>query len=435
MVAASVDVDDSANTILPVSVSSGDDETGIWREVLASKKVNWNQGSTVILMGENRAGKSSLLGRLNKNEKEQKHESLLEYQVIHIQNDARDSSYAYQLGTAGANLNPSEMLHIPVWTLDGSEKCASLLQHALPSNPSKAIFVLAASIDNPNLIHSLKRWANVCTEQAQKNFDKKDLKEGREQQERWWQEYVDPVESQMSSSVVGNFADVTNLLPLDQGTLSENCGMTFIVVITKADLAKDLTDQQFGRIMIHLRKFCLALGATLIFTSANTGKNVLLLQKYLLHRSFGIAFTNAAQVIERDGIFIPAGWDGDKRIEMIKETIPELDMALEPTREKPRPQTKEHLIEAENDQEFLKKLSEVLLLTAPAPAPTRKVAPDEPADSPLANFFSNLLKDKPARTSSPIASQPIEATAAQLDRILRSTSSTRPQQQNSDLDA
>lgn len=51
-----------------------------------------------------------------------------------------------------------------------------------------------------------------------------------------WQEYVDPVQSQMSTSVVGSFADEHNLLPLDQGTLTENCGVTFMVVITKSDL-------------------------------------------------------------------------------------------------------------------------------------------------------------------------------------------------------
>ncbi|CAC42262.2 Dynein light intermediate chain [Caenorhabditis elegans] len=433
-----LEFDDTANAVLPVLYSSTDEEVGIWRELLASKKTNTNQGSTVIVLGDNRSGKSSLLSRLDKSDRTVKPKSLLGYRVLHVQNDARDASYAYQLGTAGANLNPSELLQIPVWSLDGNAACASLLKHALPATPAEAIFILTASIDNPNLIHSLKRWANVCTEQAQKHFTKEDLKAGRSQQEKMWQEYVDPVQSQMSTSVVGSFADEHNLLPLDQGTLTENCGVTFMVVITKSDLGKEFTDAQFAKISIQLRKFCLSLGATLVFTSAKETKNIQLLQKYIVHRSFGTAFTSAAQVIERESIFVPAGWDGEKKIDIIRESIPDVDSALEPTRDKLRPVAKEQLIEAEEDQAFLKKLMDILATSTTTAAPKPRTMQEEPTDkdSPLANFFSNLLnKDKPSKVSSPsTVSQPMDAAAtqAQLDRLLKSAQSPKPQPRDSD---
>lgn len=108
----------------------------------------------MIVLGDNRCGKSSLLSRLDKSDRSAKPKSLLGYRVLHVQNDARDASYAYQLGTAGANLNPSELLQIPVWTLDGHEACASLLKHALPATPAEAIFVLSASIDNTSELYS-----------------------------------------------------------------------------------------------------------------------------------------------------------------------------------------------------------------------------------------------------------------------------------------
>ncbi|CAO4374430.1 unnamed protein product [Caenorhabditis nigoni] len=428
------ELDDTANAVLPVLYSSTDDEVGIWREVLASKKTNTNQGSTVIVLGDNRCGKSSLLARLDKSDRSSKPKSLLGYRVLHVQNDARDASYAYQLGTAGANLNPSELLQIPVWSLDGNESCASLLKYALPATPSEVVFILSASIDNPNLINSLKRWANVCTEQAQKHFSKEDLKAGRNQQERMWQEYVDPVQSQMSTSVVGSFADEHSLLPLDQGTLIENCGVTFMVVITKSDLVlgKEFTDAQFAKISIQLRKLCLSLGATLIFTSTKESKNIQLLQKYIVHRSFGTAFTSAAQVIERDSIFVPAGWDGEKKIDIIRESIPDADSALEPTRDKLRPVAKEQLIEAEEDQAFLKKLMDTLATSTTSSGPKQRTMQEEPADkdSPLANFFSNLLKDKPNKPAVPATSaQPMDsaATQAQLDRLLKSAQSSKAQ--------
>lgn len=427
----SQELDDTVNAVLPVLYSSTDDEVGIWREVLASKKTNTNQGSTVIVLGDNRCGKSSLLARLDKSDRTVKPKSLLGYRVLHVQNDARDASYAYQLGTAGANLNPSELLQIPVWSLDGNESCASLLKYALPATPSEVIFILSASIDNPSLIHSLKRWTNVCIEQAQKHFSKGDLKAGRNQQERMWQEYVDPVQSQMSTSVVGNFADEHSLLPLDQGTLTENCGVTFMVVITKSDLGKEFTDSQFAKINIQLRKLCLSLGATLIFTSTKDSKNIQLLQKYIVHRSFGTAFTSAAQVIERESIFVPAGWDGEKKIDIIRESIPDADSALEPTRDKLRPVAKEQ-IEADEDQAFLKRLSDTLQTATTSSGPKQRTMQEEPTDkdSPLANFFSNLLKDKPNKPNAPATSAPqtdSAATQAQLDRLLKSAQSSKAQ--------
>lgn len=42
------------------------------------------------------------------------------------------------------------------------------------------------------------------------------------------------------------------------------------------------------------------------------------LYKYIVHRAFGFPFTSTAQLIERDSVFVPAGWDGEKKIEIVK---------------------------------------------------------------------------------------------------------------------
>ncbi|WKX92120.1 hypothetical protein Q1695_010279 [Nippostrongylus brasiliensis] len=406
----------------------------LWTRILSevsSKTSSTLQGGTLIILGDNQSGKSSLLARLEKNES-QGQRSALEYHFLNVQNDFRDGSYAYQLGTAGA-LGPAENLSLPVWMLDGEECFAPLIQFALPSSsPAKTVVLLTAPIDHQGLIHSIRRWANIFTQQVLTKYDKATVTEAKALQERFWQEYVEPVESSMTSSMAPGALEDAGLLPLEQGVLTENCGATFVVVITKSDLCNEMTDHQADRILVQVRRLCLQLGAALIYTSAKNVKNIQVLYKYVVHRAFGFPFTSTAQLIERDSVFVPAGWDGEKKIEIVKEGIPDVDAVLEPTREKPM-LLKEQLIEAEDEQVFFQRLAAA---ESAAPAAQKKASLlDDTTDgkTPLSSFFSNLLKDKPnvVKTSVP----PVD-TAAQLDRFLKSaTGQSQSQGSGSDSNA
>ncbi|VDO84436.1 unnamed protein product [Heligmosomoides polygyrus] len=400
----------------------------LWTRILSevsSKTTSTLQGGSLIILGDNQSGKSSLLARLEKNES-QGQRSALEYHFLNVQNDFRDGSYAYQLGTAGA-LGPAENFSLPVWMLDGEECFAPLIQFALPlPSPAKTVVLLVAPIDNPGLIHSIRRWANIFTQQVIQKYDKATITEAKTSQERFWQEYVEPVESSMTSSMAPGGLDDAGLLPLEQGVLTENCGASFVVVITKSDLCNEMTDQQADRILVQVRRLCLQLGAALVYTSAKNVKNIQVLYKYIVHRAFGFPFTSTAQLIERDSVFVPAGWDGEKKIEIVKEGIPDVDTVLEPTREKPL-LLKEQLVEAEDEQMFLQRLAAA---ESAAPAAQKKTSLlDDAADNktPLSSFFSNLLKDKPnvVKTSVP----PVD-TAVQLDRILKSATGQQNQSSN-----
>ncbi|EYB97059.1 hypothetical protein Y032_0143g2364 [Ancylostoma ceylanicum] len=411
----------------------------LWTRILSevsSKSSSTFQGGTLIILGENQSGKSSLLARLEKNES-QGERSALEYHFLNVQNDFRDGSYAYQLGTAGG-LGPAENFSLPVgstvysaesfslavWMLDGEECFAPLIQYALPlPSPAKTVVLLVAALDNPSLIHSIRRWANVITQQVIQKYDKNTITEARKMQERFWQEYVEPVESSMTSSMAPGALDDAGLLPLEQGVLTENCGVSFVVVITKSDLCNDLTDQQADRILVQVRRLCLQLGAALVYTSAKNVKNIQVLYKYVVHRAYGFPFTSTAQLIERDSVFVPAGWDGEKKIEIVKEGLSDVDSVLEPTREKPTI-IREQLVEAEDEQVFLQRLAAA---ESAAPAAQKKSSLlDDAADNktPLSSFFSNLLKDKPnvVKTSAPPPD-----TAVQLDRILKSATGQQSQ--------
>lgn len=54
-----------------------------------------------------------------------------------------------------------------------------------------------------------------------------------------------------------------------------------------------------------------------------------MLYKYLVHRACNLPFTTAAHVIERDSVFVPAGWDTEKKLDILKESTRDVEMPLE----------------------------------------------------------------------------------------------------------
>ena len=103
----------------------------------------------------------------------------------------------------------------------------------------------------------------------------------------------------------------------------------------------DYKDEQFDFMQYHLRKFCLECrlnflvraryeltfdhvyldGAALLYTSVKEKKNTDKLYKYIVHKCYGYPFTSTAAIVERDSIFIPAGWDNPKKAEILLENL------------------------------------------------------------------------------------------------------------------
>jgi dynein light intermediate chain 1, cytosolic len=50
-------------------------------------------------------------------------------------------------------------------------------------------------------------------------------------------------------------------------------------------------------------------------------KNIDKLFKYIVHKCYGYPFTGTAAIVERDAVFIPAGWDNPKKAEILLENL------------------------------------------------------------------------------------------------------------------
>uniref|UniRef100_A0A1I7YSG1 Dynein light intermediate chain n=1 Tax=Steinernema glaseri TaxID=37863 RepID=A0A1I7YSG1_9BILA len=339
------------------------------------------------------SGKSSLISRIEKKEPVGK-DAALEYHYLTIQADYRDASYAYQLG--GAGLGPSDSVNLPLWIMDGDESFAPLLKFALSPSLNRSVIMLCASLSEPTeILPSLNRWSRVIREAIKAQYDDAVRKEASDMQVRFWQEYVEPLESSMHTDKHGGIDVDSMLVPLEDGILSDNLGASVIVVLTKSDAQADMIEENIDRIQYHVRKFCLRHGAALVYTSAKDEKNTQLLNKYIAHRACGLPFISPAQLVEKDSIFIPAGWDSDKKLDIIRETLENPDTPLTAA-EIPRP-SRDNVVADIDEQDFLVALSNSAETVTNSPKrSSHKGVEGQPTDgnSPLVSFFNNLLKSK-----------------------------------------
>uniref|UniRef100_A0A914QSD4 Dynein light intermediate chain n=1 Tax=Panagrolaimus davidi TaxID=227884 RepID=A0A914QSD4_9BILA len=376
-----------------------------WTQMLAeigSKPASNIQGS-VVFLGDEFCGKTSLLQRMTKNER-QSFSSALEYSFLNIQSDYKDDSYAYQLGSSGAAaFGPSDYVNLPVYLLNGRTEFAPLLKFAFPKHLSKCCIVLMASLLPPeNIIPSLEKWYKVIEEKIYETYDEKEIQAGMQAQ------YVEPLDTSMHNEHNSVELDPT-LLPPEPNVLTRNCGAPVVVVLSKCDQYNEFTDDQLNRIQYHVRNFCISRGAALFYTSAKDDRNTYLLYKYLAHRVYNLSFTTPAYIVERDSVFIPSGWDSVQKLEIVKEMLSDLSLP-QPTNEEIRSSTsKESTVSADEDEQtFLARLQTLLnepVNASPKREPTittkhsltpqaASVAAPQDAASPIMSFFGNLMKNQ-----------------------------------------
>merc|ERR1719450_507425 len=73
--------------------------------------------------------------------------------------------------------------------------------------------------------------------------------------------------------------------------------------------------------MLYLFLLVGTMTASLFYTSVKEDKNCDLLYKYLVHRIYRFPFKTPALVVEKDAVFIPAGWDSSKKIAILHENM------------------------------------------------------------------------------------------------------------------
>uniref|UniRef100_A0A2I3H567 Dynein light intermediate chain n=1 Tax=Nomascus leucogenys TaxID=61853 RepID=A0A2I3H567_NOMLE len=222
-----------------------------------------------------------------------------------------------------------------------------------------------------------------------------------------FQDYMEPEEGCQGSpqrrGPLTSGSDEENVaLPLGDNVLTHNLGIPVLVVCTKCDAVSvlekehDYRDEHLDFIQSHLRRFCLQYGAALIYTSVKEEKNLDLLYKYIVHKTYGFHFTTPALVVEKDAVFIPAGWDNEKKIAILHEnfTTVKPEDAYEDFIVKPpvRKLVHDKELAAEDEQVFLMK-QQVRRPESPARGPSG--SPRTQASVPSSSPGTSVKKPDP----------------------------------------
>ncbi|KAM6950264.1 cytoplasmic dynein 1 light intermediate chain 2 isoform 1-T1 [Lycodopsis pacificus] len=341
--------------------------TSILSEVSTTSSSKLPSGKNILIFGEDGSGKTALMAKLQGVDHNKRGRGL-EYLYLNVHDEDRD-----------------DPTRCNVWILDGDLYHKGLLKFAVSARSlPDCLAVFVADMSRPwTIMESLKKWASVLRDHVDKlKISPEDMREMEQKMVKGFQEYTEPEDAPPSSPqrrapTAGE--DEAVVLPLGDNTLTHNLGIPVLIVCTKCDAVSvlekehDYREEHFDFIQSHIRQFCLQYGAGLIYTSVKEEKNMDLLYKYLVHKMYEFQFTTPALVVEKDAVFIPSGWDNEKKIGILHENLstvrPEAPFEDFITKPPVRKLVHEKEINAEDEQVFLMK-QQSLLSKQPA-TPTR----------------------------------------------------------------
>uniref|UniRef100_G1QV77 Dynein light intermediate chain n=1 Tax=Nomascus leucogenys TaxID=61853 RepID=G1QV77_NOMLE len=366
--------------------------SSILSEVSTRARSKLPSGKNILVFGEDGSGKTTLMTKLQGAEHGKKGRGL-EYLYLSVHDEDRD-----------------DHTRCNVWILDGDLYHKGLLKFAVSAESlPETLVIFVADMSRPwTVMESLQKWASVLREHIDKmKIPPEKMRELERKFVKDFQDYMEPEEGCQGSpqrrGPLTSGSDEENVaLPLGDNVLTHNLGIPVLVVCTKCDAVSvlekehDYRDEHLDFIQSHLRRFCLQYGAALIYTSVKEEKNLDLLYKYIVHKTYGFHFTTPALVVEKDAVFIPAGWDNEKKIAILHEnfTTVKPEDAYEDFIVKPpvRKLVHDKELAAEDEQVFLMK-QQVRRPESPARGPSG--SPRTQASVPSSSPGTSVKKPDP----------------------------------------
>ncbi|KAK4055164.1 hypothetical protein OIV83_000444 [Microbotryomycetes sp. JL201] len=306
----------------------------LWSSILDS--VSGSKGvltKNCIVLGKSKSGKSTLVSRLSSKTGEPSNTSAqgtadlgLSYNVIDVHDEGDEETVA-RLGVY--QLPSPEPPH------------ASLLSLALtPATFMDSIILIVLDWEQPwRFMRDLHAWTSLLDELVDERGigSSQAGSSARERLETLFKQYVEP------SAVATTATSAAHLIhqesPLPSGTLTSNIGLDIVIVCSKADQIstlereRTLKEDQYDFIQQSLRTVALKYGAAVFFTTRTRPESFIKLRSYVLHRLFAsgrtgapsattsklFAFPHRANVVDKDQVVMPSGWDSWGKIKVLKE--------------------------------------------------------------------------------------------------------------------
>ncbi|CAH8873273.1 unnamed protein product [Trichobilharzia szidati] len=346
-------------------------------EVTDKASAGLSSSKNLVVFGDEKCGKSTLISRLQGSE-DMKEGFGLEYLLIDIKDEARDA-----------------ITNLSVCILDGNPVQSYLLKYVITEDTfDDQMALIVVSIGEPwKMIETLEKWADILAKHIDKlKLSEEKLKTRKSKILKEFYNYLEPEalsnpatnpvnlasfsfssmsETSCETSPESPPAHTTNTYPEEiheHNVMNNNLGVPLIVVVTKTDLMKTMvnekeyTEEHFDFIQMHIRRFCLTYGAALFYVSVREDLNCDLLKSYIQHRLYGLPFNHSPYVVEGNCIFVPAGWDNHKKINILGENLTTINPESPYSAVVPRPiprktNNREPEIVPVDEQAFLLRLS------------------------------------------------------------------------------
>ncbi|KAI9340425.1 dynein light intermediate chain-domain-containing protein [Zopfochytrium polystomum] len=353
-----------------ISGGTGGDNSlwgSILKEASSSKTI---AAKNVLVLGDSKSGKSTIINHLR--------QSFLTGSLVPIPAIAVDGVHGGVWGGSGPQSDRIGLGLALSFTYadvslehdDGEEPAARLslyelesgdasfgplVRFALPADKLQdSAVIICLDWSRPwSFFRSLERYLTILQREIEtvleaSNSGRRIYEELRDEIETHFREYKEPepnrgqigatpkVDSVLASAATQHTA------PLGPGILTNNLGIPIIIACTKSDhvaaLEKEseFSDDLFDFVQQSLRTVCLKYGAALCYTSTHRPDTLHTLKTYLLHRLLNgsnvdsFPFTQRPQVVDRDTVFVPSGWDSWGMIKVLAEEFsPKLLAGLE----------------------------------------------------------------------------------------------------------
>jgi len=326
------------------------------------------KSKNLLFLGDEGCGKNTVVAGLQGRKSVQEDKMLgtgMEYMFLDVRDKDESDDVIERMGC---------------YILNGTTDSSYLLQLVLtPELIDDAMLVMVVDLARPWLImDSLQKWSNEISSHLESFSGDDKMQRLRDERVKQYQRFTESTESKKEGE-----EQVT--LDLDEGTLETNFGIPFVVVATKSDCLEQLSQdydyhqEHLDFIQLHIRRFCLKHGASLVYVGKG-GKNKDTLYRSVLNAAYDMPLSYKANVSENDSIFIPSGWDNPTKINVLTESFQNIkseDTFAETIKNMPAENnnTAAKEIVAEMEQEFLKKQQQLLGSSASSSSSSERQPP------------------------------------------------------------
>lgn len=346
----------------------------LWNKILSESRASENRknDATLIVVGEQKAGKRALIASLEKVSGERLIlESGNDRSMVNIMKDKSLSSMIDYFYFTIKNPDDENMELGKINTFFVNEKTDIKMLELVLKKDSLTNFGVLVVLDFEkyhNLADAVPKWMSFVTDKIAPIFKILDLEESDKNKEKMVdivKNYHEPhltEEKEILNRRSDIFPESADSLVLPTGCLSPNYGFPIIFAINKADHIieinkADNSDEILEMIQYQLRKDLVNVTSPIVYTSTKMNINIQVLWDYLKHLFFKMPFSHPSR-LTKDSLFVPIGLDNPESLESCFETNTIKDKVFDAVISKPEEKkTKtENEIIVKNHQEFLKKM-------------------------------------------------------------------------------